>query len=473
MSNLKFGDFFKKADPLKPAMNVGCLFDIPTSGTKYHLGKHGESILNGGLSAFTSVTGRGNTFKSAIANFLALRSLDRYDQAALNFYDTELTMSASRLMQLSQHMDYIASVDLEGEGRLLITDKAKMYGNQWFDGLKEYAKAKIAHPKETLGTTPFMDKDGNLIKYFYGTVGIVDSLSAMEIEDMEKNFERHTVGSSDRNTEHMRNAGAKSTMVEKTPGVAASAGIYVIMTAHAGDGIQMDPYAPQQKKLMFLKNGLKFKKAPENITFFPNVSWFTHAASVHKHDATKGPMYPRDPKDTMKGDTDLMLVTLQALRNKSGPTGFPYDVIVSQSEGLLVQLTEFHYLKTNGRYGLEGNDKTFQLALLPEVNLTRTTIRSKCEDDARLRRGFEITSEMCQISLMWHDLADDLKCTPKELYDDLKAKGYDWDVLLNTRGYWVFEETKHPLNFLSTMDLLKMRAGRYHPYWMKDNPTKK
>ncbi len=64
-----------------------------------------------------------------------------------------------------------------------------------------------------------------------------------------------------------------------------------------------------------------------------------------------------------------------------------------------------------------------------------------------------------------------LYCTPQELYDDLKAKGFDWDVLLNTRGYWTYLDDPNPLPFLSTMDLLRMRTGEYFPYWM-DEKTK-
>lgn len=44
---------FKKAPKLRPLLNIGCLFDIPT-GT-YLKGKHGESILNGGLSYITGI----------------------------------------------------------------------------------------------------------------------------------------------------------------------------------------------------------------------------------------------------------------------------------------------------------------------------------------------------------------------------------------------------------------------------------
>ena len=80
----------------------------------------------------------------------------------------------------------------------------------------------------------------------------------------------------------------------------------------------------------------------------------------------------------------------------------------------------------------------------------------------------EITNEMCWINNIWKDLPEGLMCTPKELYEDLKAKGYDWNTLLeNTRGYWTFDNDNQPLQFLSTMDLLNMRAGTYHPYWME------
>ena len=72
---------------------------------------------------------------------------------------------------------------------------------------------------------------------------------------------------------------------------------------------------------------------------------------------------------------------------------------------------------------------------------------------------------MCQMENLWHDMDPTLICTPKQLYDDIKAKGYDWDILLNTRGFWTFDNDSQPTNFLSTMDLLRMRVGLYHPYW--------
>ena len=58
-------------------------------------------------------------------------------------------------------------------------------------------------------------------------------------------------------------------------------------------------------------------------------------------------------------------------------------------------------------------------------------------------------------------------CSPKELYEDIKKLGYDWNVLLNTRGYWTIDQYTNPVPYLSTVDLLRMRKGLYEPYWLK------
>lgn len=67
---------------------------------------------------------------------------------------------------------------------------------------------------------------------------------------------------------------------------------------------------------------------------------------------------------------------------------------------------------------------------------------------------------------LWHTRDPKYNMTPEELRVGLEKKGYKWDVLLNTRGFWTFEEDKHPLPFLSTMDLLRMYHDEYHPYWL-------
>ena len=165
-------------------------------------------------------------------------------------------------------------------------------------------------------------------------------------------------------------------------------------------------------------------------------------------------------------DTDLNVVTIKLLRNKWGRSGLQMQLIVSQEQGVLSHLTEFHYLKTNKQYGMEGNLQNYTLVFCPEIKLSRTAVRSKIDKHPTLRRGLTIASELLQLNQLFTD-TDGVFCTPKELYDDLKALGYDWEVLLRTRGWWTFSNDSHPIPFLTTMDLLRMRKKLYVPFWMK------
>jgi hypothetical protein len=106
--------------------------------------------------------------------------------------------------------------------------------------------------------------------------------------------------------------------------------------------------------------------------------------------------------------------------------------------------------------------------LLPDVSLSRTSVRSKLVENAQLRRAVNITSEMCQMFHLW-DREDDLYCSPKQLREDLESMGYDWNILLNTRGWWTLDNDKQEVPFLSTLDLLRMRKGLYHPYWLAED----
>lgn len=99
--------------------------------------------------------------------------------------------------------------------------------------------------------------------------------------------------------------------------------------------------------------------------------------------------------------------------------------------------------------------------------MQRTTVRGKIRDNPRLQRALEIQSEMCQMENLGFGQARGYLMEPKELYTKIKEMGYNWDELLETRGYWDFEENKNPKNFLSTLDILRMAKGEYVPYWYK------
>lgn len=477
---MSFLSRFKPAPPVRARLNMGCLFDIPTGA--YKKGKHGESILNGGLSPITGIGGRGNMYKSTLAHFFTLRTLDRFPCAFANVYDTEESLDIERLEQLSQPLPNLSletpfyqEMDEEGNflSRIMLTSKSVMFGNVWFDEFRKEMKERKSLKKSEMRTSPFIDKDGKPIMMRPPVVGEVDSFSQLDIESHDRKLDGTEIGEAGLNMEAMDSARAKSQLMMQLPGVTAMGGGYIILTAHVGDEHQLDPYSPPAKKLSFFKGKSKFKRVPENYTLLTNNLWYCFSAAPLINQTTKAPEFPRDSSDDLKGDTDLMRITVQNLRGKSGPTGLPSDIIVSQREGVQVGLTEFWYLKENKSkggvaFGFGGHDKSYFLELVPDVNMRRTSVRKSINDNPKIRRALEITSEICQMGNVWHHMDRSLLIDPKDLYTQIKEKGYDWDILLGeTRSYWMFEEdvTDDTPKFLSTLDILHMARGEYHPWW--------
>lgn len=461
--SLSFGDVIEQSKPIRPMLNIGAGFDIPTGS--YRLGKHGESILNGGLAPFTAIVGKGNTFKTAIAMFMMGRVLERYGNANGLHYDTECTFSPDRILSLMSHLDPGVAQGWLDSGRIYLTDDSIAKGNQWFkQTVQNYGEMK-KKDKSTIGHLPFVDSRGNPIPYHYPTVNIADSMSEMKFDDLEKNYAKMEIGQGEMQTEAMRVSNAKRMLIEKTQGYANAGGLYVLMTAHLGKDLNMDG-KPQEKKMTFMKQGDKISKVPTQIMSLPNNAWEISTGTVLINRDTKEWMYPKPGDVETAGNPDLLTLVAKNLRGKNGPSGVPWEFVMSQAEGLLPSLTEFNHIKSCNRYGLGGNDRNYYVELLPDVKLMRTTVRGKIDSTPELRRALEITMEMCQMRYLWHTRDPKYNMTPEELRVGLEKKGYKWDTLLNTRGFWTYEEDKHPLPFLSTMDLLRMYHDEYRPYWM-------
>ncbi len=471
--NLK--QVFTPAPEIKVMINIGACLDIPTG--RYFKGRHGEHILNGGLAPFTGVVGIGNSFKSTILHYMVLKAFARMTPDSTgSVYDTEMNVHEWRMQELIDNVEEFKGEDLIGTGRLICTDKTCYSGNEWYEKQKEFLNDKVKASAKIQVETPFWNRDrSGPFKMMVPTFTSVDSFSEFETDDVQKMQDENELGDSGGNTIHMRQGLAKLRFLMEAPRLNVGAYNYLAMTAHLGKESTMQSAGGGREvpitKMSHLKNGDKIKGVTDKFTFLTHNCWHAYNTKPLINDGTKGPEYPRDSDDNLRLDTDLNAVAIRLLRGKSGPSGMGIVLIVSQSEGVLPSLTEFHFIKENGRWGLEGNVQNYSLALLPDVKLSRTTVRGKIDSDPKLRRALNISSEMCQMHQLWHTLEDGLLCTPKELYDDLKAKGYDWDVLLNTRGWWTIDNDKQEVPFLSTMDLLHMRKGDYHPYWMP--PLKK
>lgn len=453
----------RQAPMLRPMMNIGGLCDISTGS--YYVGKDGELVLQGGLSHVTMVVGKGNTFKTVFLLFMMLSALNRYRNTFGIVYDTEVSMVISRIQNLIVRLSNLAGKDIQKEGIVSLTSKVEYSGNEYYAMLKEIADDRFDNQKELMVTTPFLDENGKNIKVMSPMMSLIDSFSQFST-DGAADFQEQAIGSSKRNMEAMRDSHAKDQLVRELPVLTAKNNVYVMMSAHLGKQHSLDG-APPSKVMHFLKQGFKIKNVTEKVEFLINNMWgITGATNLLNND--KMPEYPLENKHAVKGDTDLMEITGFLIRSKHGRSGFPLSWVVSQSQGFMEELTDFHHCKTNGRFGMGGNLVTYHMELLPEVNLSRTTVRRKIDEVPELARVLKFTSELHQIQTYWADTnpPEWMEVTPKSLYEGLKAKGYDWKRLLDTRGHWVpLEHEKGEKPYLSTGDLINMLHGKYHPKW--------
>lgn len=467
---------FTEVEPYKIHFNVGGLLDMPTG--KYIKGIRGENILNGGLSVLTAIVGRGNTFKSTVSHYMMLAAANTVCSSGtmtyMNTYDTEMNIQLDRLADFASSFSEFKGHDLFKEGVWSVTDKTNHLGNEWFKILKNFLRdEKLKNKKEYTFATPFMDADGKVVKTIFPTFGEIDSISEFETADIGEIQEKNELGDSGGNTIHMRLGLAKTRLIMELPGLCNSTSHYLLMTAHLGDGITMQqgPYAMPTKKLQHMKIGDKIKGVTEKFFFLPNTVWQTVSCTALNNQNTKGPEYPKTRDNPDEHSNDLNIVTLKQLRSKSGPSGITVELIISQAEGVLPSLSEFHYIKENGRYGLDGSNLTYSLTLYPKTKLSRTTVRESIDTDQMLRRAIKITADILQIKTIFRSIKIEIP-ELKDLYEKLD-KQYGWDTILNTRDYWTFNQYDHPIPFLSTLDILEMYYDRYTPYWAVTPKAKK
>lgn len=479
---------FEQAPVVRLKFNVGAGFDV-MSGT-YLEGRYGQQILNGGHAVVTGITGKGNTFKSTLMRFLSFTAYVRATAVTYgtklasrgNTYDTEMNSEEVHLGDIMYRIELqsklwgaknvINSIDAN---LWTVTDGTVYTGNKWYDVHKEYMENKIKHAEKIQVSTPFWNRDRTGPYTIPApTFQDVDSFTRFETDNVIAMQDAAELGENEHLMVHQKQGLAKKIMLMEIPRLASGAMVFTTLTAHLGkeSAIQKGPaqHGGPETALSGLKNGDKLMGVTKDFTFATLNLW-QNVNAKPLLDGNLAPEYPRDASDRRRLDADLMEIQVKNLRGKSGPSNMPFVVLSSQSEGVLPFLTEFHHIRQESYYGMNasGNKANFSLHLYPEVNLTRTTVRGKLDADMKLRRAVTITSEMCQMSYLWHHLDEELMCTPQQLFDDLKALGYDWDILLQTRGWWTINDEEHPVPYLSTLDLLNMRLKLYVPYWYPED----
>lgn len=461
---------FTPAKPVRPMINVGAGYDIPTG--EFLQGVHGEWILNGGLGFMTGWTGIGNNFKTTNMNYQQGTAMARMGQGTTaQTYDTESNVHESRVVNTVLGIHDFQGQDVVSSGRWRIMDKESMMGEKWYDQYRALIAMKRKNADKLGVFTPFKDRDGSPLKIIMPSFSLIDSISYFETSNVTKMSEDNELGDAGANMIFMKQGIAKKRLLMECPALTSAGYDYMQMSCHLGDRFMEDVRAIPKKELQFLPTDVELKGVPKDFTYNLANFWICRNASpLRTEDSAKTPLYPRDSDDDLKNSTDLFSVIVQQLRSKSGQAGIMLTVIVSQNEGVLPSLTEFHHIKGRERFGLEGNNINYNVVLCPEIKLQRTNVRRKLDEFPKLRRAVNLLSELRQMYDLWSRLDKELVCTPEQLYNDIKALGYDWEELLATRGWWAPEGVSN-IPFLSTMDFLKMRVGEYIPYWMKNPPA--
>lgn len=456
-----FKDVFKKPT-FRPAVNIGCLFDI-SSGT-YEEGKHGEMILNGGLGALTGIVSRPNNFKTALGVYMLAMVRRAMPGSYSMVYDTEGTLNpVTRFAAIAKHFPEIAAIDFANDDQFNFTDLSQYTGDEFFFTLRKALDDKAKDPKTHIRTSPFVDAEKKNLKCLHPTTAFIDSFSKFIVAAVDEMYAKNKIGDGKNNTDAMTNGKAKNQLFNQLPQVAAKTGTHFILTAHVGDIIQMEMYPSDKRNLTGMKKDTVLKGVSGGFYSLPNNVWDVVSNKVLLNN-DKMPVYPLDNSTAMQGDSDLRVLEVKNLRSKGGISDLLFPIIVAQSEGVLPALSEFHYCKENA-WGIGGNLQNYFVELRPTVPLSRTKVRQKLNGDPLLRRAVEIQSELLQLIQFQREMGTP---TPKELYEGLTKMGYDWDQLLGTRGYWMCLEEEHlcEKKFLSTADLVRMLTFEYKPYWM-------
>jgi hypothetical protein len=459
-------------------INIGACLDIPTSNITR--GAKGEYIINGGLGNIIGIVGAGNNYKSTIEHFMGLSAANKIKEShdtRMTTYDTEVNISLDRLEHFARQFDNLPENIITGEKPLWsITDKSIMSAEDWSSLIFKYCESKAKDKNSIAVTECFIDPyTKKPLEIHIPTFIEIDSFTDFE-SSATGDLITKDIDSSDTNTFAMKQGLFKLKFLTQLPRLSYMSNTVFFLTAQVGEKINMATgpamYSQPTKKLQYLKAGDNIKGVSSKFTFLTTTAWFAHTASVLKNQTTKQPEYPYD-NSAETTEAELNTVKLTMLRNKNGQSGNTIEIVISQTGGVLPTLTEFHNIKENGKYGISGSNLSYVMDVLPEVSLSRTTVRKKIDTIPKLRRAINITSELMQLHIFHAAVLDGVLCSPKELYDDIKALGYDWDILLNTRGYWTINQYSNKKPFLSTVDLLYIRSGGYFPYFLNEDKTLK
>lgn len=431
------------------SFNTGTLYDLAT-GT-FIPGIDGEWYLNGGLSQHINAYIAANSnFKSTMTASLMMRSLGIYSGSEAIINDTENSLDKDKPRVYHMAEELYDNID---QNNVLWLNGVN-YDLDTFDQfIREYCVKKEAAQKDFMVETPFVDKKTlKPLKTWIPTFINCDSLTELtteaeeEITDGEKS---KGIGDNSANRLFMIDGSKKTMFIRAMRRRCQKYGLVFLCTGHYDKIIQMDMYNPTPKETLFAKQDWKVKNCGSKLKFLASV--YARMAASILTDSNKESLYA----DGVTPARDTHEVDMVLERCKSANAGEMTPYVCSQAKGLLNAVSNYHYLRLNEYYGLEGNKQRQQVAFLPDVTISRNTVRELASSNAKLRRALEICAGLCYIRNNWNtaSLPYDFTISPSKLFEKLtsdKNKTLVEDIL-NSRGYWTYGKCDIPYMSIFTI----------------------
>lgn len=447
-----FLDFLKTNIVPYYLVNTGTIFDIATGIFKPST--TGGWLLDGGLSQTLGIMGRGQTYKSNLAGSLIARALEIHPQATAYIYETEGTVSGAER--------YDQFVDTKVSDRILFCNNTTDDLTSFYRNFNQIIEAKEAAKKELFVESPFLDKNtGKPAKIWIPTFILVDSYSRASCAKADEAITENDIDSSAMNAWYMTNNNAKTKMLSDFVMKASKYGIYGIFTAHIGDKIDMNAYAPTPKQMQFMKMTDKLKNVGSNFTFLTSCLVQTLKATVRTNTAKKCE-YPRNSNSKL--DIEVNEIETRFVRSKNNVSGTSIFYLVSQYQGILDSVTNFEFLRNNKNYGLtvKGNNTSFSSLFNPQDNFTKISLRQDSHDKYELKRGLELIAQLCYVQNNWD--TDNLPPCINTSIETVAELLYQCEApvinrILNSTGVWSTSKLERErLTLLDVMLLIEKEA---------------
>ena len=432
--------------------NTGTLYDYLTGDAIK--GYDGKWYIRGGLGNFiTGCAGRPNTYKSTLMDSLIARVMHIYPGVEALINDTEGIKDVERVITCGGRHDTVLD-----PARICLISGASCDIQDVLIKVQAIGLYKEKHMDECVIESPFVDPvTGKRIMAWIPTIVFIDSLTELDCCD-EREMLNTKEGMNDKKmqTVWMVDGNKKSVLIRHLRKMCERWGLIVICNAQVGVNISMNSYLPPSKELPHMKQmdkikgvGSKFDALTRNLLVITRCSTLTA-----KNQDGEETLYGTDAEITPVKELSEVVASL--VRGKTNLSGHEIPFVISQSFGLLNDITHYHYLRCNDYFALQGNKSTHACVLTPEIKMTRNTARQILDTTPTVARAMELCAQFCYVKTHWPVAVrfPALSKPVEYLYERLQKPSSRLDEVLASKGVWSYFDDGRP--YLSLFDVLEL-----------------